>query len=377
MTWGRRKTDKGRRWIQKLQRQWSKIWQAVWNGRGQARDQLRRYAFSLFWLIGIIVLVLFIWSLWKFPEWQVVGVTDAAKRVELMDKIRGTIAQIWGAIGIAVGLYFTWRRIAAAERTVQITEEGQITERFTRAIDQLGATDEHGKKRLELRLGGIYALERIARDSEKDHWPIMEVLTAYVHEHARWEDSLQPQQSQALDSDIQPRPDTDIQAILTVLGRRVRWYGKGEDQCLDLGRTDLRGANLSKAHFEGADFNGAHLEGASFNLAHLERADFNGAHLEQAYLINADLARVRFSKAHLEGADFNSADLEGANFNLAHLQLADLRYTNLTEAYFLGADLNNAHLEGVDLIGTKGLTPEQLESAKTDEKTRFPIWENA
>ena len=37
---------------------------------------------------------------------------------------------------------------------------------------------------MAIRLGGIYALERIAKDSEKDHGPIMEVLTAYVRENA-------------------------------------------------------------------------------------------------------------------------------------------------------------------------------------------------
>lgn len=35
-------------------------------------------------------------------------------------------------------------------------------------------------------LSGIYALERIAQDSKKDHWPIMEILTAYVRENAQW-----------------------------------------------------------------------------------------------------------------------------------------------------------------------------------------------
>ena len=35
-----------------------------------------------------------------------------------------------------------------------------------------------GDDNMAIRLGGIYALERIAKDSEKDHGPIMEVLTA-------------------------------------------------------------------------------------------------------------------------------------------------------------------------------------------------------
>jgi hypothetical protein len=43
-----------------------------------------------------------------------------------------------------------------------------------------------GSGQMEVRLGGIYALERIARDSARDHWPIMEILTAYLQTHARW-----------------------------------------------------------------------------------------------------------------------------------------------------------------------------------------------
>jgi hypothetical protein len=37
---------------------------------------------------------------------------------------------------------------------------------------------------VEVRLGAIYALERIAYDSPRDHWPIIEVLTAYVRQNA-------------------------------------------------------------------------------------------------------------------------------------------------------------------------------------------------
>ena len=66
-----------------------------------------------------------------------------------------------------------------SERTLEATRDQQVTERFTRAIDQLGATDDKtGDPRLEVRLGGIYALERIALDSPKrDYSTVMEVLT--------------------------------------------------------------------------------------------------------------------------------------------------------------------------------------------------------
>lgn len=62
-------------------------------------------------------------------------------------------------------------------------EQGHITDRYTKAIEQLGKLDGD-KPNIEIRLGAIYALERIARDSPRDHWTIMEVLTAYVRQNA-------------------------------------------------------------------------------------------------------------------------------------------------------------------------------------------------
>jgi hypothetical protein len=63
-------------------------------------------------------------------------------------------------------------------RTLELTEQGHITERYTKAIEQLGSD------KLDVRLGGIYALERLAIDSERDHPTVVEVLGAFVREHS-------------------------------------------------------------------------------------------------------------------------------------------------------------------------------------------------
>jgi hypothetical protein len=57
-----------------------------------------------------------------------------------------------------------------------------VTDRYTKAIEQLGS----GK--LDVRIGGIYALERIAHDSPRDHPAVLEVLAAFVreHSHGQW-----------------------------------------------------------------------------------------------------------------------------------------------------------------------------------------------
>lgn len=151
--------------------------------------------------------------------------------------------------------------------------QGHITDRYTKAIEQLGKL-EGDKPNIEVRLGGIYALERIARDSPRDHWTIMEVLTAYIRQNARADTSpSQLELDPASNSSRPVQPRTDIQAILTVLGRRER----GEDRekgSLDLSQTNLKGAHLRKAHLEDANLTAAQLQGAFLGEAQLQGARF-------------------------------------------------------------------------------------------------------
>ncbi|MCH8090542.1 MAG: pentapeptide repeat-containing protein, partial [Chloroflexi bacterium] len=255
----------------------------------------------------------------------------------LEDQFRRTLSQIIAGVVILLGVYVAWRRASAVEKTVEVSREGQITERFTKAIELLGSDNT------AICLGGIYALERIAKDSPKnDHRQVMEVLTAYVRENAGWDEARAAEE----DPNKEHRPLITIQAILTVLGRRDRGH-EDEDFHLDLSDTDLRGADLRQTHLEGARLNEAHLQRANLNEAHLEGAELFGAYLKGAVLFGAHLEEASLKDAHLQGADFADAHLEGAS-------------------------LKDARLEGTDLRGASGLTKEQIESALTDEKTRLP-----
>src|SRR5271166_1561720 len=126
-------------------------------------------------LLGLILL-------WQGPKWQVRQVfdLDRKERFDRENEARKTLATILGGIVLLTGGFFTWRNITLAQRALAVAQEGQITDRFTKAIEQLGAIDSSGKKKLEVRLGGIYALERIADESERDHWPIIEILSTYI-----------------------------------------------------------------------------------------------------------------------------------------------------------------------------------------------------
>jgi hypothetical protein len=145
---------------------------------------------------------------------------------KLVDDYRKTLVQIIGGAFLLYGLYLTHRRTKATEETLRTTQESlkvtretQITDRFTKAITQLGATDSQGRKQIETRLGAIYSLERIAKDSPVDHWSIMEILTAYVRENAPGREPRENEDPQALASDEIPQLAKDVAAIMTVIGR--------------------------------------------------------------------------------------------------------------------------------------------------------------
>ena len=162
----------------------------------------------------------------------------------------------------------TEKNTSVAQDNVRVAQEGHLTERFARAIEQLG--DDN----LTIRLGGISALERIAKDSEKDHGPIMEVLTAYVREKAPRKENHKPQAGE--------KPPTDIQAILTVIGRRKTTEIKRLDDFLDLSHTHLAGVHLEQAN----------LSGLNLGIANLNDARLNGADLNNTILVGANLSKV-------------------------------------------------------------------------------------
>ena len=242
-------------------------------------------------LVGLAAVLFILWQL---------GLVTFAGQVTLVQIITGLL--------VLVGLYWTSRRVLAAEENVRVAEEGQITERFTRAIEQLGHEE------MAIRLGGIYALERIAKDSEKDHGPIMEVLTAYVREKAN-----------KLKLDVlrvAERPPTDIQATLTVISRRKTTDIKRLDDFFDLTNTHLAGVALYEADLSGANLSGARLTG------------------------------VNLSGATLYGVNLSGALLIGVNLH--------------------GADLHGADLHEASLIGAKNLTEEQVRKAENWEEAILP-----
>jgi len=239
-------------------------------------------------------------------------------------------------------LVFTGQSLRSTRDQISLTEQGQLTERFSRAVEQVGS-----RSSLDVRLGGIYSLERLARDSPRDHPTVVEVLAAFLREHAP-----------AAECPADRPPPTDILAAASVLGRRVTAQDP-TDRSLDLHGTCLAGADFSETDLSFADLRGAVLRDADLyatDLAHarLEGANLVGADLYRANMTCSDLTRARLRNTALARVDFTGAklvkaDLAGAHFSgVRHNEPPGTIHANPASASLENADLTGADLTGAD-----------------------------
>ena len=298
-------------------------------------------------LVGIAAITLIVLGVWLLPTWWITGVpTTPGTALSTADALKAqndfrhsiietaqVIATIFTAAAVVATLYFTSRNVSAAERTARVAEqtaqqnlqmqrETRFGERFTKAVDQLSSPS------CGVRVGAVHTLARVAQESQEDHWPIVELLTALLREQRRV--------GVATDYAVAAPPE-DVRAIASFIRtRRVEHERPG--QFIDLSLTNL----------DDLDFDGARLAGSDLSSSELGGTRFRNADLSGATLLNTNAAGSIFSDACLREAFLN-----GAVFTRAHMagvDLADASVTNATFESFVGP--------------IKNVTEEQRKSAK-------------
>jgi pentapeptide repeat protein len=194
-------------------------------------------------------------ALWRAPDWMH-GTTPQDRY-----NARVLVISIGGAIVVGTGLLYT-------ARNYRLSRRGQITDRFTIALERLGSSE------LYVRIGGVHALQHVMRDSAGHHDDVIEVLTEFIRgrtprrarqsDHQVWMHSVTGSVP-----DLPPYPTADIQAALTALGHRPY---RPERQTIDLPDLHLTGARLDGANLTGASLDFADLTGARFDRANLTGA---------------------------------------------------------------------------------------------------------
>jgi uncharacterized protein YjbI with pentapeptide repeats len=318
-----------------------------------------------------------------------------------------------GALIVAIlgAPFLVWGTVIK-QKTVDFQKESHITDRISKAVEQLGAektvkklndegqTVETTEPNIEVRIGGLLSLERIAQDSTRydkgrDHVLVMEILCAYVRENSNArppEDYPEPEWEPLRDNATEeerkahlaarkerfggfltkskasnwarslPKPRADIQQVLDILGRRTaeqrlneaRW---GKDAAPD---ATWVFDTPCPALPDGPSKVPLSPEALAAYIAELNiwkktivsyrgyRLDLRGANLQAADLSKALLSGARLEKARLEGANLGGAQMQGAILVGAQMQGADL-----VSAQMQGADLSKAQMQGADLYSAK------------------------
>jgi uncharacterized protein YjbI with pentapeptide repeats len=320
----------------KVVRAWKRN-QAIAFYRRLPRSFFRRLAQSFKDLINKIwkIITFPIWLFYKLP--QLFANTDT--QLFALDVVKTIIsaAGLIAAVIAAIGLFVNYQD---ALKDRELTQERLVTDRFTKAVEQLGNSQE------EVVIGGIYSLERIAKDSPKDQWTIMEVLTAFVRKNSNIPPKIKELDIDNKASQIFYTVNIQVQAALTVIGRRNPDQDSTSEENLNKRKTPTSKLDLSGSKLVGANLNGANLSGANLILANLMFARLSGAELNGANLSDANLMFARLVGANLSDAELNDAELNRANLILAELNDANLSDANLYRANLYRAkNLSNAQIK--------------------------------
>ena len=335
-----------------------------------------------------------------------------------------TIRNIGLLVLAVVGMPFAIWRSVVAGRQADIAQRGLCNERYQKAVEMLGDGI------LAVRLGGIYALQVLAKEDPMwYHIQVMRIFSAFLRQPKAIHQA-EVTRTRAIDivdshgSDVEDRAYDDVVEVLRAIGIRTNKEIELErDAGFDLviydanlrglrirdvvsftynvkstgifkpkDRNKRRFENLSQIHFRGVDFSSADLSfvdmskaefwDPKFNAARCVETDFSGTSweggtLKEAELYDADLSNARIREADLSSSNFSGANLSGVIFEDVNLLDAILRDANLSETCFSMGKYKNALLSpdgirhfAVEVeeyhVGVRNLTQAQIDEACAD-----------
>lgn len=305
-----------------------------------------------------------------------------------------------GGLAFVFTAYFAWRNLKAAE-------DKQITDRFSKAVEQIGSEVP------AVQIGGIYCLQRLAEDSlDRDYFIVIDVLLELIREssQAPQVNNIKLQQEfyakDANNSQAQKlKPVSTNRVCQTALNSlsHLKQIQTAKTQEYRLNNINLWGADLQSLNLRSTNFSESILSQVNARAANLSNSNFRGAILcpgptpsfiefgetdigstwlqdtnfRDSEFAWSNVSRVIFDGSDLQGASFDSAygkkacfrscNLTNANFNEADLTKANFHNANLKEASFQGASISGANFTGVS-----NLTITQIQAANNWETATLP-----
>ena len=299
--------------------------------------------------LGVLFIVIFgFWSVDRLFDSESRVFTTSFWEEAGPEGIRNLVWAIATVFAGAAGLYGLWlagRRTAALDRQAEIAhahrelaEQGQITERFTKAVEQLESSNSGVK------VGAVFALERLASDSARDLNVVAETLSAFVrHESA----NVEKDKSEKV----------EIVAAIRVLARMVPVTSElriaGSSTQLDLSNAYLANATLRSCNLSGFNLSGANFSHCDLKLVKFDGCDLGSANLSKAMLVDVSLMGVDAFLANFNESYFASCDLREAKAGSSRFIKSELMFSTLKDGNFESADFSEANLFSVSFSSAR------------------------
>lgn len=282
------------------------LW-ATYNGCWQ--NKTLSFVILLGWISLFAFLIIFCPFLFPISPARKAQLTNQ-EIFEHNHRVRLSLISILGVVSVLSGIYFSWEGLNVSRINIELTQKAALAnfdQGYQKDINSIYSQSliNLSNKNFLVRLGAIFALEKIARsDPGNFYWPTIHIMTSYLQQH------YPAKNVYSRDSQLKE----DATSILEFIKE-----GKYDNPHSVYDRVDLSNTNLSYGNLDGADlsfanFNHSILRYVSFSHANLNNATFLDAKLEFARFTFADLSASKFDDAVLKGSTFIGADLSGSQF---------------------------------------------------------------
>ncbi|WP_417588468.1 pentapeptide repeat-containing protein [Pararhodobacter oceanensis] len=246
-----------------------------------------------------------------------------------------------------------WHSISSwpDQRTIVQWQGEPVSIETNEAIDAEGNWQVFSETQpnLEVRIGAILSLERIAQDSTthdrgRDHVRVMEILCAYVRENAPA-------------SIPREKPRADVDTALQVIARRSIQQQKIEFEWRNIRGTQNPSPYSSLHKTNETEDNLRWLQKLNMNLGY--KLNLSNTNLSGLYIKDGNFSGAIFNNTNFSNCTFVSTKFVGANFyrsSFAHTKLFDnimdacrISYTDLSGTFLPSGSLKYATLSNVTL----------------------------
>jgi hypothetical protein len=229
-----------------------------------------------------------------------------------------SLAALTAVASAIVALPFTVLKTIYNRRQTHVAEQSHLTDQINKAVENLGATRQVGDRlepNIEVRIGGLLALERLAQTHPAEHIRTIDIICAYFVENSQSfvKSHVDLDENGVPTAKFPIEARQDLKTVLRILSVRTPdqiSMEKERPHQIDLRELDLRGLRI---------------EGVSF--------------------VECDLTRARFCGAVLRGTDFQDCSLIDCNFDFCSLSFVEFLSSPMRYASFMTADFYETSFE--------------------------------